>query len=61
MGKELKITLKKSSIRSNKKHKAVLKGLGLTKLNKTVTLKDTREIRGMVNQVIHMVHCEIVP
>lgn len=60
MGRELKITLKKSPIRSHKKHKAVLKGLGLTKLNKTVTLRDTIEIRGMVNQVLHLVQYEII-
>jgi large subunit ribosomal protein L30 len=54
MSAELKITLVRSHIGVPAKHKAVLLGLGLTKLNKTVTLKDTPETRGMVKKVSHM-------
>ena len=54
MATELKITLVKSHIGRQAKHKAVLLGLGLTRINKTVTLKDTPEIRGMVKKVSHM-------
>ncbi|UCG71212.1 MAG: 50S ribosomal protein L30, partial [Thermoplasmata archaeon] len=36
MKDRIKITLKKSGIGRSKRHKAILKGLGLTKLNKTV-------------------------
>jgi large subunit ribosomal protein L30 len=32
--------------------------MGLTRLNKTVELKDTPEIRGMINKVIHLVSIE---
>lgn len=53
--KEFRVTLKKSGIGRPKKHRQTLVGLGLTKLNKTVTLKDTNEIRGMVRKVIHLV------
>ena len=56
--KELKITLKKSGIGKPKKHKLVLRGLGLTKLNKTVVLKNTPEIWGMIKKVPHLLEVE---
>ena len=55
---EIKVTLKKSPIGRADYFSKVLKGLQLTKLNKTVTLKDTPEIRGMINKVQHMVVVE---
>jgi large subunit ribosomal protein L30 len=54
MSAEFKITLIRSQIGKPAKHRAVLQGLGLTRLNKTVTLKDTPETRGMVKKVSHM-------
>jgi len=32
--------------------------MGLEKLNKTVYLKDTPEIRGMINKISHLVSAE---
>jgi large subunit ribosomal protein L30 len=58
MSAEFKITLVRSHIGTPAKHKAVLQGLGLTKLNKTVILKDTPETRGMINKVSHMLKVE---
>jgi large subunit ribosomal protein L30 len=58
MAKEIKVTLKKSGIGRPDYFSKVLKGLGLTKLHKTVVLKDTPEIRGMINKVSHMVSVE---
>ncbi len=58
--KMLKITLVKSGIAHPGKHKAVLIGLGLKKLNKSVMRKDTPEIRGMVNKVGHLLQVEEV-
>ena len=37
------------------KHKAVVKGLGFTRLNKVVEREDTESIRGMVKAVPHLV------
>jgi large subunit ribosomal protein L30 len=34
---------------------ATLKGLGLNKINRTRTLQDTPEVRGMINAVAHLV------
>lgn len=58
MGKMLKITKVKSVIGRPEKQRKVLKGMGLTKLNKTVTLVDTPQVRGMINKVIHLVSVE---
>jgi len=48
----------KSGIGSTKKINATLVGLGLIKMNKKVTRKDTPELRGMLNKVRHLVRIE---
>ena len=58
MSDTITITQIKSGIGSTKKIRATLVGLGLTKMNKTVTRKDTPEIRGMLNKVLHLVRVE---
>lgn len=45
----------KSGIGHPQRHKDTLRGLGLTKMNKIVTLADTPAVRGMVNKVLHLV------
>ena len=55
MAEKLKITLVKSMVGRPEKHRKVLRGMGLTKLNKTVELVDTPQIRGMVQKVSHLV------
>jgi len=54
----LKITLVKSMIGRPEKHRKVLRGMGLTKINRTVELKNTPSIRGMVHVVSHLVKVE---
>ena len=54
----LKVTLIRSMIGRPEKHRRVLRGMGLTKLHRTVELKDTPGIRGMVNAVSHLVKAE---
>ncbi len=58
MGKELKITLKKSLIGKSEKQRKVVQGLGLRKLNRSVIRQDTPEIRGMIEKVKFMLHVE---
>ena len=58
MAAMLKITLVKSMIGRPEKHRKVLRGMGLTRLNKTVELQDTPAIRGMINAVSHLVKAE---
>jgi large subunit ribosomal protein L30 len=55
MSKEIKIKLMRSYIGRPKKHRLTLQALGLTRLNKVVTHTDTPQIRGMINQVCHLV------
>ena len=56
---QIKVTLVRSGIGKNKKTRETLKGLGLTRLNKTVSLNNTPAIRGMINKVSYMVRIEI--
>lgn len=53
--KEIRIKLVRSGIGRPKKHRLVLKGLGLTKLNQVVTRQDTNAVRGMIRKVSHLV------
>ncbi len=56
MSNTLQITLVKSLIGASEKHRAIVAGLGLKKLNRTVVRPDTPEIRGMINKISHMLH-----
>lgn len=58
MAETITYTLVKSGIDSTKKIRATLTGLGLTKMNKTITRKNTPEIRGMLGKVQHLVRIE---
>ena len=58
MAAMLKVTLVKSMIGRPEKQRKVLRGMGLTKLNRTVELQDTPSVRGMINAVSHLVKAE---
>ena len=58
MAGSVKVKLVRSMIGRPESHRIVLRGMGLTRLNKTVELKDTPEIRGMINKVSHLVRTE---
>jgi len=58
MTQKIKVTLVKSMIGRSEKHRRVLRGLGLKKLNKTVELDDTPSIRGMINKVSYLLREE---
>ncbi|WP_230398267.1 50S ribosomal protein L30 [Novisyntrophococcus fermenticellae] len=58
MADKLKVTLVKSTIGAIPKHKKTVEALGLKKLNKTVELPDNASVRGMINQVCHLVKVE---
>ncbi|MDB5560892.1 MAG: hypothetical protein JWN11_310 [Hyphomicrobiales bacterium] len=44
-----------SPVRREKSQRATLIGLGLNKIRKQSTLKDTPEVRGMINKLPHLV------
>jgi large subunit ribosomal protein L30 len=54
----VKVTQTGSPIRRTKDQLATLKGLGLGKMHRTVELKDSPEVRGMIRKVQHMVSVE---
>ena len=56
----LKITQIKSIIGRLEKQKRTIKALGLGRPNYTVTKKDTPQIRGMLENVKHLVKVEVV-
>ena len=56
--KKLKVTLVKSVIGTKQSHRATVTGLGLRRINHTVELLDTPEIRGMINKVSYLLKCE---
>jgi len=58
MSGKLKVTLVKSMIGRPKKHRKVLRSMGLAKINRTVEFIDTPSIRGMINKVSHLVKAE---
>jgi large subunit ribosomal protein L30 len=55
MAERIRITLIKSGIGRKKKIRETLKGLGLTRLNKTVELENTAAVRGMIDKVSFLV------
>ncbi|MBQ2679086.1 MAG: 50S ribosomal protein L30 [Firmicutes bacterium] len=58
MASQLKITLVKSTIGALPKHRKTVQALGLKKLNRSVIQQDNVAIRGMINQVRHLVKVE---
>lgn len=58
MSETVKITLVKSMVGRPEKHRKVLRGMGLTKMNRTVELKNTPSTWGMIKKVSHLVKTE---
>ena len=56
--KKIKVTLVKSVIGTKQSHRATVRGLGLRRLNHSVELADTPEVRGMINKVAHLIKVE---
>ncbi len=60
MALKLKVTLIRSGINRPEDQKLTIKGLGLTRMHKSVVLNDTPAIRGMIRKVSHLVTVEPV-
>lgn len=56
--KLVKVTLVKSLIGRLAAHKACARGLGLSKINQTITVSDTKENRGMISRIGYLLKCE---
>lgn len=55
---KLKVKMIKSMIGRPEKHRKVLRGLGLRKINQVVEREDTPVLRGMIHAVNHLVTAE---
>ena len=55
MPQKIKVTLVKSLNGRPEKHRKILQGMGLRKINRTIELQDIPSSRGMVNAVSHLV------
>ncbi|MBD2866286.1 MULTISPECIES: 50S ribosomal protein L30 [Paenibacillus] len=60
MSKQLQITLKRSLIGRPETQRVTVRTLGLRKLHQTVVHNDVASIRGMINQVSHLVEVKEV-
>jgi large subunit ribosomal protein L30 len=56
--KQLKVTLRRSLSGRLRSHRACVAGLGLRRMNHSVTVIDTPENRGMINKVSYMLEVE---
>ncbi len=57
---KIKITQVKSGIDRPERQKRTLQALGLRKVNATVEVEQTEQIKGMVNKVSHLIKVEEV-
>ena len=53
------VTLVKSFNGRLPSHRATIAGLGLKRINHTVELQDTAEVRGMINKVSYLLRVEV--
>jgi len=60
MAEALKVTVRlvRSMIGRPEKQRLVLRGMSLTKLQQSVQLPDTPQVRGMIDKVKHLVRVE---
>lgn len=54
----IKITLKKSRIATTPNQRDSLRGLGLTRIGRSVIVKDSPTMRGLLTKVAHLVTTE---
>jgi large subunit ribosomal protein L30 len=56
--KKIKVKLVKSPIGCKQAHRSTVRGLGLRRMNQTVEVVDTPEVRGMIDSVRYLVRVE---
>ena len=56
--KKIRVTLVKSTNGCKAANRATVRGLGLRRMHQTVELKDTPQVRGMINRVNYLVRLE---
>ena len=56
--KTIKVKLVRSVINTRASHRDTVRGLGLRRINHTVEVVDTPEVRGMINKVGYLLRLE---
>ena len=56
--KMIKVTLRRSGIGTSPRQRLTLRGLGLTRVGRSVIVKDSAAVRGMIAKVAHLVDAE---
>jgi len=56
--KMIKVTLRRSEIGTSPNQRLTLHGLGLRRLGRSVIVKDSPAVRGMIAKVAHLVETE---
>jgi len=54
----VKVTLRRSPIATTPRQRATMRGLGLTRVGRSVILKDSPAVRGMIAAVAHLISVE---
>ena len=54
----IKVTLRKSEIGTSPRQRHTLHGLGLRRIGRSVIVKDSPAVRGMIAKVAHLVETE---
>ena len=57
--KLVKLTLVSSPIGCPERQRQTLRGLGLTRVGRTVTVKESPAVKGMIQKIAHMVRVEL--
>ncbi len=55
--KRIKVTLIRSLIGTKKTHRAIVRGLGLSRINSSAELENTPAVQGMINKICYLVKC----
>ena len=57
-GKQVRVTLVKSTSGRLRNHQACVRGLGLRRINHSTVVEDTPAVRGMINTVSYLLRVE---
>ena len=56
--KRVRVTQVRSQIGFDRRQRATLRGLGISRMHQTVELEDTPQVRGMIRKVVHLLKVE---
>jgi len=57
-GRRVRVTQVRSQIGFDRRQRATLRGLGISRMHQTVELEDTPQVRGMIRRVVHLLKVE---